>query len=149
MSDFFVTPWTVACQAPLSMRFFRQEYWNVLPFPSPGNLPDPGTEPSSAASQVDSLPLNHLGSPDAHLPLWKTQGPLRIVLNLLSLCFINGTTKPGWQHICLQHGLLNILSPLLRSTAQEKKFHLNILLSLTVHLVTQKLWRLMLCLLMK
>ena len=37
-------PWTLACQAPLSMRFSRQKYWNGLPFPSPGNLPDPGIE---------------------------------------------------------------------------------------------------------
>ena len=42
-----VTPWTVACQAPLSMEFFRQEYWSGLPFPSPGDLPDPGIEPMS------------------------------------------------------------------------------------------------------
>ena len=43
----FVTPWPVACQASLSMRFPRQEYWNGLPFPSPGDLPDPGIEPGS------------------------------------------------------------------------------------------------------
>ena len=41
----FVTPWTVALQAPLSMEFSRQEYWSGLPLPSPGNLPDPGIEP--------------------------------------------------------------------------------------------------------
>ena len=41
----FVTPWTVALQAPLSMGFSRQEYWSGLPLPSPGNLPDPGIEP--------------------------------------------------------------------------------------------------------
>ena len=45
----FVTPWTVACQAPLSMGFPRQEYWNGLPFPSPGDLPEPGIEPMSSA----------------------------------------------------------------------------------------------------
>ena len=43
------TPWTVACQAPLSMGFPRQEYWNGLPFPSPEDLPDPGIEPASPA----------------------------------------------------------------------------------------------------
>ena len=46
MSD-SVTSWTVACQAPLSMGFPRQEYWSGLPFPSPGDLPDPGVEPTS------------------------------------------------------------------------------------------------------
>ena len=48
-------------QAPLSMRFPRQEYWSRLPFPPPGSLPDPGIKPESAAWQVDFLPLGHLG----------------------------------------------------------------------------------------
>ena len=43
----FVTPWTVAYQVPPSMGFFSQEYWSGLPFPSPGDLPDPGIEPRS------------------------------------------------------------------------------------------------------
>ena len=43
------TPWTVACQAPLSMGFSREEYWSDLPFPPPGDLPDPGNEPRSPA----------------------------------------------------------------------------------------------------
>ena len=43
------TPWAVACQAPLSMGFSRQEYWSELPFPSPGDLPDPGIKPGSPA----------------------------------------------------------------------------------------------------
>ena len=51
-----VTPWTAAYQAPASMGFFRQEYWSGLPFPSPGNLPDPGIELGSPALQADSLP---------------------------------------------------------------------------------------------
>ena len=55
----FVTPWTVACQAPLSMGFPRQEYWNGLPYPPPGDLPNPGIEPLSPALQVDSSPLSH------------------------------------------------------------------------------------------
>ena len=50
-----VTPWTVVFQAPLSMGFSRQEYWSGLPFPSPGDLPDPGIEPRSPALQTDSL----------------------------------------------------------------------------------------------
>ena len=53
------TLWTVAFQAPLSMGFSRQEYWSGLPFPSPGDLPDPGIEPRSPTLQVDSL-LNEL-----------------------------------------------------------------------------------------
>ena len=46
----FVTPWTVAHEAPLPMRFLKQEYWSGLPFPPPGHLPDPGIEPASLAS---------------------------------------------------------------------------------------------------
>ena len=49
-------PWTVSCQALLSMGFSRQEYWSGLPFPSPGDLPDPGIEPRSPALHADSLP---------------------------------------------------------------------------------------------
>ena len=49
----FATPWTVTHQAPPSMGFSRQEYWNGLPFPSPGDLPDPGIEPRSPTLQAD------------------------------------------------------------------------------------------------
>ena len=54
-----MTPWTVVHQAPLCMGFSRQEYWNGLPFPPPGDLPDPGIKPGSPVSpalQADSLP---------------------------------------------------------------------------------------------
>ena len=50
------TPWTIAFQAPLSIGFSRQEYWSGLPFPSPGDLPDPGIEPRSPVWQANSLP---------------------------------------------------------------------------------------------
>ena len=52
----FATLWTVVCQAPPSMEFSRQGYWSGLPFPSPGDLPDPRIEPRSPALQADSLP---------------------------------------------------------------------------------------------
>ena len=55
-----VTPWTIAHQAPLSMEFSRQEYWNGLPFSSPGDPPDPGMEPGSPTLQADSLPSEPL-----------------------------------------------------------------------------------------
>ena len=57
-----VTPWTVARQAPLSMEISRQEYWSELPFPSPGDLPDPGIEPRSPALLTDSLPSEPPGN---------------------------------------------------------------------------------------
>ena len=59
----FVTPWTVAYQAPPSMGFSRQEYWSGLPFPSPGDLPDPGIEPGSPSFQADALTSELLGKP--------------------------------------------------------------------------------------
>ena len=58
----FVTLWTVACQAPLSMGFSRQEYWSGLPCCPPGDLPNPGIKPRSPAFQVDSLPSEPPGS---------------------------------------------------------------------------------------
>ena len=59
-----VTPWTVAYQAPLSMRFFRQKYWSGLPFLSPGDLS--GIEPGSPALQADSLLTELQGKPPQH-----------------------------------------------------------------------------------
>ena len=63
-----VIPWTVACLAPLSMEFSRQEHWSRLPIPSPGDLPDSGIEPWSPASQVDSLPSEPPGEPGRPIP---------------------------------------------------------------------------------
>ena len=60
----FATPWTVSCQAPLSLGFFRQEYWSRLPFPYPGDLPDSGIEPGSPALQADALPSEPPGKPE-------------------------------------------------------------------------------------
>ena len=59
----FATLWTVAVQAPLSAGFSRLEYWSGLPSPSPGELPDPGIEPTYPAWQADPLSLSHMGSP--------------------------------------------------------------------------------------
>ena len=61
VSDSFVTLWTAARQAPLSMVFAWQRYWSRLPFLSPGGLPDPGIEPGFPALQADSLPFEPLG----------------------------------------------------------------------------------------
>ena len=72
MSD-FATPWTVAYQAPPSMGFSMQEFWNGLPFPSPGDLPDSGIEPRSPTLQADALPFE----PPGKLYIYKTE----------SLCF--------------------------------------------------------------
>ena len=64
----FETPWTIACQASLPMEFSRWEYWSGLPFPSPGDLPDPGIQPASLAAPALArgffIPLHHLGCID-------------------------------------------------------------------------------------
>ena len=57
------TPWTVTCQAPQSMGFSRQEYWNGLPYPSSGDFPDPGIKPTSPTLQADSLATRPPGKP--------------------------------------------------------------------------------------
>ena len=59
--------WTVAPQAPLSMGFSRKEYWSGLPFPSLGDLSDPGIEPRSPALQADSLPTELQGKPQDNI----------------------------------------------------------------------------------
>ena len=59
----FETPWTVVHQASLSMGFSRQEYWTEQPFPSPGDLPDPGIKPGSPALHADSLLSGPPGKP--------------------------------------------------------------------------------------
>ena len=68
-SRLILTSWTVACQAPLSMEFSRQEYWNGLPFPPPGDLPDSGIEPVCPTlagrfftTQPPGVPTDFLGS---------------------------------------------------------------------------------------
>ena len=58
-----MTPWTVAYQTPPSMGFSRQKYWSGLPFPSPGDLPDPGIEPRSPTLQADTLTSEPPGKP--------------------------------------------------------------------------------------
>ena len=59
----FATPWTVAHQIPLSLEFSRQEYWSGLPFPSPGDFPNPGIKLQSPVLQADSLPSEPPGKP--------------------------------------------------------------------------------------
>ena len=68
-SNSFVTPWTVAHQAPLSMGFLRQEYWSGLPFPSPRDLPDPGIELMSSALAVEFFISEPPGKPTSFVYL--------------------------------------------------------------------------------
>ena len=111
-----VTPWAVAHQAPLSMEFPRQEYWNGLPFPSPGDLPNPGIKTMSPVSKADSSPLSHLGSqawygvkslsvsnslwPHGLYRLWNSLGQKTGMgsLSLLQGIFPNQGLNPGLPH---------------------------------------------------
>ena len=88
----FVIPWTVVHQAPLSIEFSKQEYQSGLPFPSPGNLPDPGIKPRSPALQADSLPTELQGKPKV-VCLWLWNGRPSRVLNYLGRGLV---THPVW-----------------------------------------------------
>ena len=100
----FEIPWTVAPQAPLPIRFSRQEYWSGLLFPSPGDLLDPGIEPESPGAPtllVDSLPLSPRGKP-CHLLLEFPNCPL------LPAYLYCTQALPDSSHICLDHSLLDV-----------------------------------------
>ena len=72
----FAIPWTVACQAPLSIAFSRQEYWSGLPFPPPGDLPNPGTEPRSSALAGRFFTTEPPGKPSCDVWLCFSPSPL-------------------------------------------------------------------------
>ena len=79
----FVTPWTVARQAPLSTGFSRQEYWSGLPCSPPGDLPNPGIEPESPTWQAGSLPSEPPGKPSVSGHGIMVPAPLGLVRNQL------------------------------------------------------------------
>ena len=81
----FATPWTVAHQAPLSMGFSRQEYWSGLPFPSPGDLSNPGIEPRSPALQAGPLTSEPPGKPRKGLISFKY---IVVSLPKCAICFL-------------------------------------------------------------
>ena len=94
-----MTPWTVAYQASLSIGFSRQEYWSGLPFPSPGDLPDPGIEPRSPTLEADAL-----------------TSEVQIVRKLLTLHFLIPPSNPiyslmfSWVlSICCKELILSLL----------------------------------------
>ena len=98
MSSSFATPWTVACQVPLSMGLSRQEYWSGLPFPSQGDLPNSGIQPGLLHWQVDSLPLSHLGSQKCDIYIGHKN--ICIYLFIKSITFYNNEKNPLPSHMC-------------------------------------------------
>ena len=98
MSD-SATPWTVVYQAPMSMGFHRQEHWNGLPFPSPGNLPNQGLNLCLLHWQVYSFPLSHQGSPCLSISLSS------VAQSCLTLCNLMHCGTPGFP---VHHQLLEL-----------------------------------------
>ena len=93
----FATEWSVAYQAPQSMGFSRQEYWSGLPFPSPGDLPDPGMEPRSPLLKADSLLTELPGNRGYLLQTWK----------LICLFNSSGSKDHLWTRKCLFSNFLS------------------------------------------
>ena len=79
----FATPWAVAYQPPPSMGFSGQEYWSGLPFPSPGDLPNPGMEPRSPALQADTLTAELPGKPQHYIDDTKIQRTWNLIIEKL------------------------------------------------------------------
>ena len=88
----FGVPWVVACQAPSSMGFSRQEYWSSLPFPLSGDLPSPGIKPRSPELQADSSPSELPGKP--YKPTYKTKKRLTDIESRLVVAKEDGV---GWK----------------------------------------------------
>ena len=109
MSDSLI-PWTVACQASLSMGFPRQEYWSGLPFPSPRDLPHPGVKPGSPALQVDSLSAEPPEKPQ--IP-WSAQAldKLIIIEDRLTLLLCDLSFKYLHYYVAMSHGLWDLSTP--------------------------------------
>ena len=98
------TPWTIPHQAPLSIEFSRQECWSGLPFPSPGDLPNPGIEPASPALQADSIPSEPPGKP-------LSAGHMEAILLFSSVQISHSVMSNSlWPH-GLQHVRLSCPSP--------------------------------------
>ena len=102
----FAPPWSVAHQTPLSMEFSKQEYWSGLPFPSPRDLPDPGTEPGSPAMQA-SLPSE---------PPRKPTKDLDISPNKVSTWPISTLKCASVQFSSVAQSCLTLCDPMNRST---------------------------------
>ena len=100
----FATPWTVAHQAPPSMEFSRQQYWSVVPFPSPGDLPDPGIEPGFPALQTDTL----LSEPPRKLTMNEYERGLKLCEETLKSLVNKQMFCLGWL-VCELEKLCNCL----------------------------------------
>ena len=103
----FAIPWTVVYKAPLSLEFPRQEYWNGLPFPSPGDLPNSGVEPGSPALQTDTLPSEPPGKP---YTAKETKNKQKAIYGM-RVIFANNVTDRLISKICKQLMQLDFKKP--------------------------------------
>ena len=117
----FATPWTVAHQAPPSIRFSRQQYWSGLPFPSPGDLPNPGIKPGSPALQAD--PSEPAGNPISEISALKKRqqrvtGPFCDVRTQWEVCSLQPGRRlsPGLYHAGI---LLSDLPPWAQTSSPQ------------------------------
>ena len=110
-----MTPWTIACQAPLSMGFSRQEYWSGLPFPSPGDLSNPGIEPASPAlaggfliTTTDSTSVIHTSAlhggwglilSAGQIPIARPGHPGPLATESIGCQWLRAATFPGDLHL--------------------------------------------------
>ena len=116
MSNPFATPWTIALQAPLSMRFSRQKYWSGLLFPSPGDIPDPGIEPVSPALTDKFFTTESLGKPidvlsywlKIHVYIWYSWAkyPNKIVYRSLLITFFDHLGDFGKYEILVNYSII-------------------------------------------
>ena len=92
----FATPWTIAYQVPPSMGFSRQEYWGGLPFPSPGDLPNPGIEPGSPPLKADTLPSEPPGKSSTLSYLQNSRSVVFTVACRIFSCSLSTTSCGMW-----------------------------------------------------
>ena len=103
----FVTPWTVTYQVPLSIGFSRQKYWSGLPFPPPGDLPNPGVEPRPPTLQADALLSEPPGKP--HTIVYRLQSHTFVCFMYFGRWVLHTKTSINFSHPHF-HGLYSLIS---------------------------------------
>ena len=116
MSDYFVIPWATACQAPLSLVFPRQQYYSGLPFPSPGDIPDPGIKPVSPALTGKFFTTEPLGKPidvlsyrlNIYVHIWHSWAkyPNKIVYRSLLITLFDHLGDSGKYEMLLNYNII-------------------------------------------